>query len=261
MKQPYPILEFDSQRSAIIEPFGNNVEGGLPEGCVLCFFYNILAELVEAGTLKAVGQLSTENGPLPIYLFTAEDGRQVAVMNPQVGAPLAAGVMEKMIAHGCRKFIIVGGAGSLVHDHAVTHLVIPFSAIRDEGVSYHYLPPSREVQPDGEGVAMIEEILEQHGLPYVKSKTWTTSAYFRETIQKRDLRIAEGCTVVEMEAAAFFAVAKFRGVQAAQLLYAGDLVVPEGWDHRDWNDRKSIRLNLFHLGIETVLAWTNKGDK
>lgn len=257
MKQEFPILEFDDQSPAIIDPKANEVKGGLPEACVLCFFYDVLADLAEKGELVKVGQLQTENGPLPIFLYTDNEGRQAAVMNPQVGAPLAAGVLEKMIVHGCKKIIAVGGAGALVHDHAVTHLVIPTSAVRDEGVSYHYLPPSREVQADPEGVAMLETVLGKHALPYVKSKTWTTSAYFRETHEKRELRISEGCTVVEMEAAAFFAVAKFRGVQMAQLLYAGDLVVPEGWDHRDWNDRNDIRHNLFKISLETALDWTN----
>lgn len=257
MKHNFPILEFDDHSPAIIDPRATEVEGGLPEACVLCFFYDVLDDLAEKGELVKVGQLQTENSPLPIYLYTDENGRKAAVMNPQVGAPLAAGVMEKMIVHGCKKIIAVGGAGSLVHDHAVTHLVIPTAAIRDEGVSYHYLPPSREVQPSTEGVAMLENTLKQHDLPYVKSKTWTTSAYFRETHEKRELRISEGCTVVEMEAAAFFAVAKFRGVQMAQLLYAGDLVVPEGWDHRDWNGRNDIRHNLFKIGLETALEWGN----
>ena len=103
---------------------------------------------------------------------------------------------------------------------------------------------------------MIESVLNKRKLPFVKSKTWTTSAFFRETENKREQRIDEGCTVVEMEAATFFSVAKFRGVQTAQLLYAGDLVVPEGWDHRDWNDRNDIRQNLFNIGLETVLEWT-----
>lgn len=256
MKHDFPILEFDEHSPAIINPKPTNVPGGLPEACVLCFFYDVLADMAEKGELVEVGHLQSENSPIPIYLFTAENGKQIVVANPQVGAPMSAGVMEKMIAHGCRKFVIVGGAGSLVHDHAVTHLVIPIAAVRDEGVSYHYLPASREVQPDEEGVSMIEAVLTKHQLPFVKSKTWTTSAFFRETEKKREQRISEGCTVVEMEAAAFFAVAKFRGVQVAQLLYAGDLVVPEGWDNRDWNDRIDIRHNLLNIGLETVLEWT-----
>lgn len=255
MKQECPILEFDSSPTAILNPMANAVEGGLPEACVLCFFFDVLRLKLAQGELKKIGELQSENGEMPIYLYQQGD-QQVAVMNPQVGAPLSAAVMERMIAHGCKKFIIAGGAGALVHELDVTHLVIPVSAVRDEGVSYHYLPPSREVEADPEGVAMIEATLKRWDLPYIKSKAWTTSGIYRETEKKRELRLAEGCTVVEMEAAAFFAVAKFRGVQVAQLLYAGDLVVPDGWDKRGWTDRMDIRTHLFEIAIETVLEWS-----
>jgi len=65
--------------------------------------------------------------------------------------------------------------------------------------------------------------------------------------------VAEGCEVVEMEAAAFFAVAAFRGVEFGQLLYGGDVVIPDGWDRRSWHTRGDIRLNLFELAAEAVL--------
>jgi uridine phosphorylase len=257
LTEQYPILEFDDQSEAIIHPRKYATQDILPEGCVLCFFYDVLANLAAQGLLRKVGEFKSENGPLPIYVHEAGE-QQITVMNPMVGAPIAAGVMEELIAHGCRKFIIVGGAGSLVHDLVAEHLVIPIAAVRDEGVSYHYLPPSREVTPDEAGVAAIEQVLIAHNLPYVKTKTWTTDAFYRETARKREKRIAEGCSVVEMEAAAFFAVAKFRGVQAAQLLYAGDLVVPEGWDGRAWYSRGEFRTMLFGLALEAIAVLVNK---
>lgn len=257
MTEQYPILEFDDQSEAIIHPRKYATQDILPAGCVLCFFYDVLANLAAQGLLRKVGEFKSENGPLPIYVHEAGE-QPITVMNPMVGAPIAAGVMEELIAHGCRKFIIVGGAGSLVHDLVAEHLVIPIAAVRDEGVSYHYLPPSREVTPDEAGVAAIEQVLIAHNLPYVKTKTWTTDAFYRETARKREKRIAEGCSVVEMEAAAFFAVAKFRGVQAAQLLYAGDLVVPEGWDGRAWYSRGEFRTMLFGLALEAIAVLVNK---
>ena len=117
---------------------------------------------------------------------------------------------------------------------AVGHVVVPTSAVRDEGTSYHYLPPSREVAASAEGTAAIERALRARNVPYVLGKTWTTDAIFRETAGKVQMRRAEGCLTVEMEAAAFFAVAQFRGVTFAQLLYGGDDVSGEVWDDRGW---------------------------
>ena len=51
---------------------------------------------------------------------------------------------------------------------------------------------------------------------------------------------------------AFFAVAQFRGVPFAQIVYGGDAVIPGEWDHRDWHAQASVREKLFWLAAE---AW------
>ena len=96
-------------------------------------------------------------------------------------------------------------------------------------------------------------VLLAHNVPYVLGKTWTTDAFFRETAGKVQMRRAEGCLTVEMEAAAFFAVAQFRGVTFAQLLYGGDDVSSEVWDHRDYASRLTVREKLFWLAAEACL--------
>src|SRR5204863_3248704 len=103
-----------------------------------------------------------------------------------------------------------------------------------EGTSFHYLPPSRVVDADPEGVAAAIGLLEERGVPFLTGKVWTTDAIYRETRQKVDRRRDEGCLVVEMEAAAFFAVARFRGIRFAQLLYGGDDLSGSEWNARDW---------------------------
>ncbi len=84
-------------------------------------------------------------------------------------------------------------------------------------------------------------------------KTWTTDAFYRETPGKVALRKQEGCLTVEMEAAAFFAVADFRDVTFGQILYGGDDVSGETWDSRRWNERTSVREKLFWLAAEACL--------
>ncbi len=84
----------------------------------------------------------SEIGRNPIYEID-HDGRRLVVMHPGVGAPLAAGFLEELIARGCRTFVACGGAGVLVPDVALGHVIVPTSAVRDEGTSYHYLPSLR----------------------------------------------------------------------------------------------------------------------
>ena len=98
------------------------------------------------------------------------------------------------------------------------HAIIPVSAVRDEGTSYHYLEPSHEVECHKETVQTVVSCLEQMGIPFTTGKTWTSDVIYRETPDMVELRRNEGCITVEMEAAAFFAVSRYYNIPLAQLL-------------------------------------------
>lgn len=251
IRQDYPILEYDSEREAMLEPANFFKSPHLPERVVLCFFQDVITRMSQEHTTRVVRHLKSEIGTNPIYELEYK-GQKIAVAHPGVGAPLAAGILEEIIALGGKKFIACGGAGVLDSNIVVGHVVVPLAAIRDEGTSYHYLPPSREVAPDLQAVAALEKTLQDHKVDFVTGKTWTTDAFYRETRNKVQLRKAEGCVTVEMEAATFFAVAQFRGVQFAQLLYGGDDVGSEQWDSREWTTH-SVREKLFWLSVEACL--------
>lgn len=250
-KAAFPILEFDPTPEAIIEPQKLIEPRDVPEHCVICFFAEVISWLEEHMGAKVITTAKSEIGLHPIYEINYK-GQRLAFFHPGIGAPLAVGLLEEVIAMGCRKFIACGGCGVLDKEIAVGHLLLPTAAIRDEGTSYHYLPPSREVQMDPHALAAIETVLKRHNIDYLRTKTWTTDAIYRETPEKTATYLAEGCLAVEMEAAAFFAAAKFRGVQFGQILYGGDAVLPGGWDGRTWDSRVKIRKNLFWLAAEAV---------
>lgn len=251
MDKAYPILEYDNSREALIEPSKIIQPRDMPERVVLCFFQEVITRVAENARL--IHHLNSEFGLHPIYEIEV-DGQRLTVAHPGVGAPFSAAFLEEMIACGGRKFIACGGSGVLKPELTVGHVVVPTSAVRDEGTSYHYLPPSRDVSAHADGVAAIERVLEKHHVPYVLGKTWTTDGLYRETPNKIAQRRAEGCIVVEMEAAAFFAVAEFRGVTFGQILYGGDDLSGDNWDHRDWrNSQLSTREKLFWLAAEAVL--------
>lgn len=249
--QAYPILEFDPDREAILEPARLIDPMDVPEHCVICFFAEVVSAVVERHHARVLAHSLSEIGKHPLYEIM-HSGKRLAFFHPGIGAPLAAGLLEEMIARGCRKFIVCGGCGVLDRDIAVGHLLVPTAAIRDEGVSYHYLPPAREVQADPKGIAALETVLTRHAMDYLLTKTWTTDAIYRETPAKARAYLAEGCLAVEMESAGFFAVANFRNVSLGQILYGGDAVIPGRWDGREWNSRADTRQNLFWLAAEAV---------
>ncbi len=252
MQQDYPILEFDSTPEAMLEPSRIIKPIDVPEHAVACFFQDVITQLSQQHKARVIKHLRSEIGTHPVYELDVA-GKRLAVFHPGVGAPLAAGLLEEVIALGCKKFIACGGAGVLDGALAVGHAIVPIAAIRDEGTSYHYLPPGREVSASPAGVTALETILKAHQIEYVLSRTWTTDGLYRETPAKVQQRKAEGCLTVEMEAAAFFAVAQFRAVQFAQILYSGDDLSGSEWDHRHWDKHTSVREKLFWLAAEACL--------
>ena len=181
---------------------------------------------------------------LEIYHFLDE---KITLVPGKLGAPACAGFYEELIALGAEEIIFCGGGGVLNKDLALGHLIVIDSAIRDEGFSYHYLPPSRTVEANRYVVKTITSNLEDKNIDYVVGKAWTTDAFFRETNAKIKARQEEGALVVEMEQAAMLAVSQFRNVKYGAIIYGGDDLSGKDWDGRKWRSRKDIRYNLLAL--------------
>jgi uridine phosphorylase len=238
-----PLLEDDLTEPGVIEPSEHFTPNGAPRRAVMCFFAEVVAK--HGGSVHA--RLGTQDRR-PVYVTTWE-GEQIAYFFPGVGAPAACSAMEEAIVMGCRDFVAVGGAGALIPELKLGEVVIADQALRDEGTSYHYLAPSRFVSADETVNAAIAASLDAVDVPYRSGMTWTTDAIFREPRSRVDRRLAEGCITVEMEASAFFAVAKYRGVRVGQMLYAGDTLAGETYDNRDWVNAKDIRTTLFERAL------------
>jgi len=254
LKNKFPILEFDPETPALIEP-SQQIKPleGMPEHCVICFFKEVIDILLAEGKLTEIACQKSEMGRHPVYRLDGSE-KPIALFHPGIGAPCATSFLEEVIALGARKFIACGGAGTLEAAHTVGKLIVPVSAIRDEGTSYHYLPPGLESTPSKRALEAVQVTLHNAGVPFALTKTWTTDAIYRETKARIKQRREQGCGCVEMEAAAFFAVARFRNVEFAQILYAGDDLSGESWDSRNWDNKLDIRKNLFELAVRACIS-------
>jgi uridine phosphorylase len=155
-------------------------------------------------------------GPGPGRFFTANstDGN-VGICCMNIGASAAAAQLEVLIALGVRAFLSLGTAGGLQTNQRIADVVAVTGAVRDEGVSYHYLPAETTVQPDSDLTAALRDRLAGAGVPVSEGTTWTTDAPFRETAEEIAHYRDAGVLTVEMEAAALFAVAHTRRVSLA----------------------------------------------
>jgi uridine phosphorylase len=248
-----PILEFDPTREALIEPSKVIARLDIPARAVVCILDEVIASLLASGRARKIASLHSGMGEHPI-LELEHQGHRLAVFHPGVGAPLAAGMLEEVIALGADRFVLSGCAGVVDPEVVRGHLIVPTAAVRDEGTSYHYLAPSRTVAPSPEAVSAIESALRRRNVPYRCATTWTTDAVYRETRPRIARRRAEGCATVEMEAAALFAVARFRRVSLGAILLGGDDVSADRWDRLGLGDHATTREQLFWLAAEACLA-------
>ena len=237
-----PILEYDDDPKGLIDP-GHTERGlSLPARCAFPFLGGAVDDFAEKYSAKIVGHFETMTKIFPVYEIVFR-GEPLCLAQAPVGASAAAQFLDWLIAHGVRKIVSTGSCGAL-DDLAENRFLIPSRALRDEGTSYHYLPPARYVDLPLQAREAIKATLSAHGLPSLDVVTWTTDGFFRETKEKVAYRRAEGCSVVEMECAALAAVCALRGAQFGQLLFTADtLADPDRYDERNWGG-ESVGLAL-----------------
>ena len=245
----HPLFEFEESQTAVINPPMRRRVGNFPELAVACWFGDVQRKRF-AGQ-DPIYRIPFEHGDHEVHVVE-HLGKRIAVFNPGVGAPAAATSLEDIIGLGATKIIGCGGAGIVKQGFDVGHIIVPTGAVRDEGTSHHYQPVDVAVVPHPLAVEAIRAELSDAGVPHDKGLTWTTDAIFRETPEKVARRREQGCISVEMEASAMFAVAMFRGAVYGQLLYAGDDVSAQTWDHRHWEKQTSVRERVLELALNAV---------
>jgi uridine phosphorylase len=230
---PYPNMPAKYGAPALVEPrvyleylARQGQAPSFPElrGAVLCYEPDLVKRLQETHGIRAV------NGVLGQYLSTIP-GHDGVVLGGGfgIGAPVAAAVMEELVALGCRRFVSIGTAGSLQPDLAIGQLVVCECAVRDEGTSHHYVPAGEYADASGPLTVRLEEALAAQGRGFVRGASWTIDAFYRETVTEARHYQSQGVLTVEMEAAALFAVAAYRGVQAAAVFTVSDSLAGLEW--------------------------------
>ena len=233
------LLEEFEDVAGVIEPTDRQMmdKGEICKTIILSFNGEILQRLIESEDAYQGGYLKNLNGQFPWYVYNY-DGNQVAVMTALIGAPIVVGQLEELAARGFKNFIILGSCGVLDRSIEADKIILPAAALRDEGTSYHYAPPGDEVAYDESLLIELEAIFDKHDIEHIRTKSWTTDAFYRETPDKVKRRLAAGAQVVDMEASAIMAWSQFRKSKVYQFFYTADYV-----DHhnRTWDVRHEER--------------------
>ncbi len=242
---------FDPSASSSVNP-----EDVLPksdvtlDACIINFSYKIMDALIEGGLLEPIEPVIKSVADLyPVYVFS---GTKIGIVKTSVGAPMAAGLIEEIgYIFSCSRFVLFGSCGGLDKSIPPEMLIVPTHAYRDEGMSYHYAPPSDYIELPGH--TRVCEVLDKLSVPYVLGRTWTTDAFYRETRRNMELRRREGCIAVEMEISACQAVANFRGYDFYAFIYRADNLDANIWE-RSILSSISTERRLSHLSIALEIA-------
>lgn len=243
IKNEIPILEYDTESTAVIMP-GQHWDYQFCEKAVMLFMEPEIEEFVAVHKCEIVGKFECVTKTFCVYK-TIHKGIEIVFVQAPLGGAGAVQIMEQLIVGGAKEIIAAGCCGALVED-VEGDFFIPTAALRQEGTSYHYLSPSREIELDEKPIRAMENALQKAGVKYRKCKTWSTDGFYRETKEMVLYRKEEGYSIVEMECASLAACARMRAVIFGQLLFTADsLANVDEHDIRNWgNDTFAAALKL-----------------
>ena len=191
-------------------------DAAVPEICVLDPDGDILRVLRRNGRASPSAGWACYHTDL--YEFD-DEGTRYGIIACAVGASFAVLLAEQLFVSGCRFLISVTSAGQIVAHGSPPYFVVIERALRDEGTSYHYLPPAEFSEADPVLIDAAMTALTQCRLPVYRGAAWTTDAPFRETVGAIERCRAQGILAVEMEAAALYAFAQARQKPVLCLAY------------------------------------------
>lgn len=220
-----------------------------PRGAVLCYQRSLYDRVLRAEGLKP-----PRRRDLPVPLPST--GGQVGLLGQfGIGAPAATAVVEQLAALGTSAVVSIGTAGSLQRDLEPGDLVLCEAAVRDEGVSHHYLPPGKLAAAPAEMTAALGTALRESGMAFRPGVSWTIDTPYRETVDEARHYQAEGVLCVEMEAAALFAVARVRGLRLASAFVISDSLADLVWEPRFEDPAVQAGLTgLYHAAVSALMT-------
>ena len=249
------LLEEFENVPAVIEPTDRSLLGGgeICETIILSFNGEIVERIKQMDGVYEGGYLTNLNGKFPWYIYEV-DGLKLAVTMATIGASMVVGFLEELKARGFNNFIVLGSCGVLDQSIQADKIILPSSALRDEGTSYHYAPASDEISYDEALLSTLENALDKYGIEHIRTKAWTTDAFYRETAAKVKRRLAAGAKVVDMEASAIMAWAQYRYAKVYQFFYTADYVNHHNheWDARR-KERKADAMTFFDIAVSIAL--------
>jgi uridine phosphorylase len=237
---PYPNFEGKHAHQALVEPAqflqywidtgALPTDRPAPRGVVVLYAKPLFDIVVSLPGMTPFGPPEARASAfLDLHTYDDSDGTVGVIGGFGIGAPAAVSVMEGLRAIGVREFVSMGAAGALRPGLEPGDVIVCDRAVRDEGVSHHYLPSALWAEPSAGLTRRLHDSLAAADLQPTPGSAWTIDAPFRETLAEAEHYVEQGVAVVEMEAAALFAVAEVRGIDVAAAFVISDSLADGEW--------------------------------
>jgi len=203
----------------------NRAAGRIPEICVLEFDGDLTDKLQARGEMEPCDAW-------PCFHTTMwrwqSDGTSCGIIARTIGGPYTVLIAEQLAVCGAKLIVGLASAGRLDSQIPLPAIVLADEAIRDEGTSYHYLPPGETVKATQSVLPDLERSLSEVGLPLRRGLVWTTDAPYRETAEQMKGHADRGALAVEMQAASLFAFGQRQGCAVALVAHLTNAPDHEG---------------------------------
>jgi uridine phosphorylase len=220
-----------------------------PEGVLFCLERGLPHRMRWRIPVERAGAMNAD-----VYAVKKTKGRVGVLTSFGGGSPMVMELAEELAAMGAKKMILITWGGILQTDLKPGDIVVCNRAIRDEGASHHYLPPTKYIDANEALVSALVDAIRGSGVGCTVGTTWTTDAPYRETREEIMQYQAEGVKTVEMESAGLFTIGQVRGVQTASVVIGMDSLASLRWQTPDRLDGIMHSLEIVYAAAIEVLG-------
>ncbi len=225
----------EQEHDIIIHPRKGKNEKKLPQNGLL---------LVNPTEAKGAINMVKQDGGYSRYLFNSslalDSEKRFFVAGPAIGAPMAVMTMEKLIALGSRRLILVGWCGAVSNSLHIGDILVPSSSLSGEGTSQYY-PLNSPAVPHSGFLLKVNDLFEKKGLAVQSGCVWSTDAIFRENRSDlSQLNQENGVAAIDMEFSALCSVACFRQIEFCAVLIVSDELYRDSW-HPGFSNKRFLK--------------------
>jgi uridine phosphorylase len=225
--------------------------GSVPAVCALDPDGDIVRYLLKTGQANVNPYWACYHTTL--YDFSYQ-GISFGIIGCAVGASFAVLLAEQLFVSGCKLLVSITSAGIITPLESEPSFVLISEAIRDEGTSYHYLPPQEVATLAANLLYPLSVSFDRVHLAVVTGKSWTTDAPYRETETAIVRAKEQGTLAVEMEAAALYAFAQAKAKPVVCYAHLTNSMAQHGEDFEKGAENGSLdSLALLYHTAATLL--------